>query len=124
MNHADLYYLAFPNDRVYMKGLVYGIYILEVTQTVLIIETGFRHFVTGFGVVEVFDRVEVLWLSIPIFTAIGKVLLWPRADRSYIPPSYIPCSDILCAPDQDFGTIEESCRNNRRCKLLKYLYCT
>ena len=76
MNHIDLYYLAFSNDRMYMKSLVYGIYVLEVTQTILIIETGFRHCVTGFGDVEVFDRVEVLWLSIPIFTAIGKVLLW------------------------------------------------
>jgi len=55
-----------------MKSLVYGIYFLEVTQSVLMVEMGFRNFVTGFGDVEVFGKVETMWLSIPIFTAIGK----------------------------------------------------
>jgi hypothetical protein len=55
-----------------MKSLVYGIYFLEVIQSVLMVEMGFRNYVTGFGDVEVFDKVETMWLSIPIFTAIGK----------------------------------------------------
>ena len=55
-----------------MKCLVYGIYFIELVQSILVIETGFRTFVTSFGNVEVFDRIETLWLSVPILTAIGE----------------------------------------------------
>ena len=72
LENADLYYLAFPDDRVYTKGLVYGIYLLEVIQSVLMVEMAFRNFVTRLGDVEVFDQVETMWSSVPIFTAIGK----------------------------------------------------
>jgi len=68
----DLFYLAFPDDNTYLKCLVYGIYTLEFAQTILLIETAFRTFITGFGDVEGFKRVHTLWLSIPILTAIGK----------------------------------------------------
>jgi hypothetical protein len=68
-----LYYLAFPNDRAYIKCLVYGIYILEFIQSALIIENGFRIFVISFGDVEAVDQVETAWLSVPILTAIGEL---------------------------------------------------
>jgi hypothetical protein len=69
-----LYYLAFPNDRAYMKCLVYGIYTLEFIQSVLIIEYGFRIFVTSFGDIEAIDQLRTAWLSVPILTAIGELL--------------------------------------------------
>ena len=62
-----LYFLAFPNDRVYMKCLVY---ILEFVQSVLITGTEWRIFVTGFGNV---DQVGMTWLTIPILSAIGEL---------------------------------------------------
>ena len=71
MRNTDLFHLAFSKDRVYMKCLVYGIYFLEFVQSVLIVETGFRTFVTSYGDVQVFNRIETVWLSVPILTAIG-----------------------------------------------------
>ena len=68
-----LYCLAFPNDWAYIKYLVYGIYTLEFIQSVLIIENGFRLFVTGFGDIEAIDQVGTAWLSVPILTAIGEL---------------------------------------------------
>ena len=68
-----LYYLVFPNDWAYIKCLVYGIYILEFIQSVLIIENSFRMFVTSFGDVEAVDQVKTAWLSVPILTAIGEL---------------------------------------------------
>jgi hypothetical protein len=56
-----------------MKCLVYGVYILELIQSVLSICNGFQKFVVGFGDVEAIDRVEMAWLSIPILTAIGEL---------------------------------------------------
>jgi len=68
---TDLYYLAFPEDRLYMKCLVYGIYFLEFVQSILLAESTFRIFVTNFQDVEFFDWIETAWLSVPIITAIG-----------------------------------------------------
>ena len=68
-----LYSLAFPHDCVYMKCVVYGIYILELIQSILSIYSGFQKFVTGFGDDEVIDQIEMEWLSIPILTAIGEL---------------------------------------------------
>ena len=70
-----LYSLAFPHDRVYMKCVVYGIYILELIQSILSIYYGFQKFVIGFGDDEVIGRVEMGWLSVPFLTAIGE-LYW------------------------------------------------
>jgi len=71
--NAVLYYLAFPNDRLYLKCLVYGLYTFEFVQCVLIVEAAFHTFVTSFGDVDVFNRVNTEWLSVPIFTALGKL---------------------------------------------------
>jgi len=71
--NTDLYYLAFPKDRMFLKCIVYGIYFLELVQSALIIKTGFRIFVTMFGDVEVLDQIEMAWLSVPILTSIGEV---------------------------------------------------
>ena len=58
-----------------MKCLVYGTYSLQFIQWVLIIKAGFGIFVTNFGNVDVLDRVDTLWLSVPILTAIGTCYL-------------------------------------------------
>ena len=68
-----LYYLAFPSDWMYMKCLVYGIYVLEFIQSILFIGNTFRIFVTSFGDVEAVNLVGTAWLSVPILTAIGEL---------------------------------------------------
>ncbi|KIM49812.1 hypothetical protein M413DRAFT_49135, partial [Hebeloma cylindrosporum] len=70
-----LYYLAFPNDRAYIKCVAYGIYTLEFTQSILIMEDGFRIFVTSFGDIEAIDQVGTTWFSVPILTAIATLIV-------------------------------------------------
>ena len=105
-----------------MKCFVYGVYILDVIQSTVITEIEFRIFVTYFGDVQVFNRIETAWL-IPILTAIGEP---SRTEHervtSNIPPSHILRSGILCASDQIFGTIEEICRSHYCCKFSKEVY--
>jgi hypothetical protein len=115
-----LYYLAFPNVRWYMKYLVYGVYVIEVVQSALITETGFRTFVTGLGDVQVFGQAETGWLSVPILTAISELSRTEHEGlTSNIPLRYILCPGILCVSDQNFGTIEENRGGNYCCKLSK-----
>jgi hypothetical protein len=71
--NTDLYYLAFPNDRMHLKCLVYGIYVLEFAQSVLTIKVGFWMFVTGFGDVGALKATNTSWSSVPILTAIGEL---------------------------------------------------
>jgi hypothetical protein len=106
-----------------MKCLVYGIYILEVVQTTLITELGFRTFVTCLGDLQVFSQIETVWSTVPILTAMCE-LSRTKHERltSNILPRYIRCPGILCASDQKFGTIEESCRSDYCCKFSKVLY--
>ena len=56
-----------------MKYLVYGIYILEFTQSALFTQDGFRIYVTSLGDIEAIDQVGTTWLSVPILTAIGEL---------------------------------------------------
>jgi hypothetical protein len=118
-----LYYLAFPNDRLGTKCLVYGIYILDVVQTALVVEIGFQIFITNFGDVQVFDRVlEMAWL-VPILTALGKLSRIEQEQlMSNIPLRSIICAGILCSSDPHFGTIQESGGNNYCCKFSKVVY--
>jgi len=106
-----------------MKCLVYGIYFIELVQSILVIETGFRTFVTSFGNVEVFDRIETLWLSVPILTAIGEFSYIGHKRYLNIKPRYILCPRILCPSDQHFSTIEESRGSDYCCKSSKNSAC-
>ncbi|KDR71253.1 hypothetical protein GALMADRAFT_75206, partial [Galerina marginata CBS 339.88] len=64
-----LYYLAFPNDRIGFKVIVYGTYLLDATQTFLFTRSAFRTFASGFGDPAVLDEVDILWFS-PILSGL------------------------------------------------------
>ena len=72
----DIYYLAFPKDRVEYKTLVYGLYLLETTQTMLFTSSAFRTFATGFRDQASLDRVDTLWFSVPIMSGISKLIFF------------------------------------------------
>ncbi|KAF8963806.1 hypothetical protein BDZ97DRAFT_1919566 [Flammula alnicola] len=65
-----LYYLAFPKDRAVTRGLVYWVYLLEASQTVLLIHDLFETFIRGFADPASLNEVNALWFSIPILTGI------------------------------------------------------
>ncbi|KAF8909735.1 hypothetical protein CPB84DRAFT_1842960 [Gymnopilus junonius] len=71
---ADLYFLAFPNDPLRNKALVYTVFLLEIFQTVSISRSAFYVFVTGYGNFDFYDRVELAWLDVPIISGIVAFL--------------------------------------------------
>ncbi|KDR71716.1 hypothetical protein GALMADRAFT_159155 [Galerina marginata CBS 339.88] len=76
-----LFHLAFPNDRLEYKALVYGSYVLETMQTLFFGYSAFKTFVTGFGDLEVMDRIDVLWFSVPVLS--GLVAFLTQAFYAY-----------------------------------------
>ncbi|KAK0483082.1 hypothetical protein EDD18DRAFT_1112220 [Armillaria luteobubalina] len=64
-----LYYLAFPKDRKFTKYLVYGIYIIEFVQMILVTHDAFAVFGYSFGDWEALIS-EHYWFIIPIMIGI------------------------------------------------------
>ncbi|KAK0226593.1 hypothetical protein IW262DRAFT_777891 [Armillaria fumosa] len=65
-----LYYLAFPKDRQFTKCLVYGIYIVEFVQTILVTHDAFAAFGYGFGDIDALTAIYFSWLTIPIMSGV------------------------------------------------------
>ncbi|PBK84760.1 hypothetical protein ARMGADRAFT_1169969 [Armillaria gallica] len=96
-----LYYLAFPNDRRFVKYLVYGIYIIEFGQTMLVAHDAFAVFGYGFGDMDALTRINFFWLIGPIMSAIascvGQVFYAYRifiVSKSRIIPIFIICVSL------------------------------
>ena len=68
----DLYYTAFPDDKKVCQSLVYGIYALEIAQTIMITHDAFQNFVYGFGEMSALDDLQVLWFDTAIVDGIGE----------------------------------------------------
>ena len=67
-----MYYLAFPIDPKRNKFFVYSVFILEVTQTIIITHTAFHVFGDGYGNFAIFYSIELTWFSVAIITGIGR----------------------------------------------------
>ncbi|KAK0483093.1 hypothetical protein EDD18DRAFT_1261670 [Armillaria luteobubalina] len=96
-----LYYLAFPKDRQFVKCLVYGIYIVEFVQTILVAHDAFAVFGYGFGDLEALTEMHFNWLILPIMIAIdslvGQVFYAYRIfilSRSRIVPAFVICVSL------------------------------
>ncbi|KAK0212242.1 hypothetical protein DFS33DRAFT_12960 [Desarmillaria ectypa] len=96
-----LYYLAFPNDRKIIKYLVYGIYIVELVQMVLVTHDAFAMFGYGFGNVEAVTDIHFDWLTVPIMSGaaacVGQVFYAYRIfilSKSRIVPIFVTCVSL------------------------------
>ncbi|KAK0241103.1 hypothetical protein EDD85DRAFT_948199 [Armillaria nabsnona] len=96
-----LYYLAFPTDRQPIKYLVYGVYIVEFVQTMLITNDAFARFGYGFGELEALTAVHFSWLVVPVMGAIaasvGQGFYAYRIyilSRSRIVPAFVICVSL------------------------------
>ncbi|KAK0451665.1 hypothetical protein EV421DRAFT_1976621, partial [Armillaria borealis] len=93
-----LYYLAFPDDRRFIKYLVYGIYVIEFGQTMLVAHDAFVTFGYGFGDIDAVTRIKFYWLAGPTMSAVvscvGQVFYAYRifiVSKSRIIPILIIC---------------------------------
>ncbi|SJL07148.1 uncharacterized protein ARMOST_10491 [Armillaria ostoyae] len=96
-----LYYLAFPDDRRSLKYLVYGIYVIEFVQTMVVARDTFVTFGYSFGDVEALTRMNYSWLTVPIMSAVaagvGHVFYAYRIfilSKSRILPIFVICVSL------------------------------
>ncbi|KAK0486408.1 hypothetical protein IW261DRAFT_1559810 [Armillaria novae-zelandiae] len=108
-----LYYLAFPKDRRFVKCLVYGVYILELIQTILVTHDAFTVFGYGFGDFEALTEMHSNWLILPITIAIATVVAQVFyayrifiLSRSRIVSAFIICVSLTCTAASAFTSIK------------------
>ncbi|KAK0226569.1 hypothetical protein IW262DRAFT_776552 [Armillaria fumosa] len=96
-----LYYLAFPNDRQFIKHLVYGIYIVEFVQTMLAIHDAFAVFGYGFDGIENLTGMQFIRLTGPFISGVaafvGQVFYADRilmVSKSPIIPILVTCISL------------------------------
>ncbi|TFK37420.1 hypothetical protein BDQ12DRAFT_607913, partial [Crucibulum laeve] len=70
----DLYYVAFPNDKLQIKCLVYGIFILQTVQFILIVHDSFLYFGVHFGDPVALDSSQTEWFSVPVSGAVRRAV--------------------------------------------------
>ncbi|KAF9003213.1 hypothetical protein BDQ17DRAFT_1409070 [Cyathus striatus] len=66
-----VYYLAFPNDRLYSKIPVYFVFLLESVQSILIAHDAFKAYAKGFDKYAALINQYFTWLTMPIIGGIG-----------------------------------------------------
>ncbi|KAH8824437.1 hypothetical protein DL96DRAFT_1614091 [Flagelloscypha sp. PMI_526] len=67
----DLYYIGFPKDRWGLKTLVYGVFILEMTQTIIQCHDKFELYAKDFGDLASLNKQRLSWyVAIPVLTAL------------------------------------------------------
>lgn len=92
-----LYYIAFPNDSLHLKIVVWTVYILELVETIMIASTLYQQFVYGFLDIRSLDRISNNWFAVPVLGGIDVVILyhthWTKSNKRQI----LSSSDVHCA---------------------------
>ncbi|KAF9525279.1 hypothetical protein CPB83DRAFT_944065 [Crepidotus variabilis] len=65
-----IYYVTFGTDPLHNKLLAYGVYLLEVIQTILLTQSCFHAFAQGFGDFNQMDEIGTLWFSVPTLSGV------------------------------------------------------
>ncbi|KAJ7470203.1 hypothetical protein B0H11DRAFT_2041807 [Mycena galericulata] len=70
-----LYYQAFPNDRPFIKSLVYIVYSLQLVQTIMTAVDAFASFGSGFDNDVALTALNFSWFSSPIVTSMISLIV-------------------------------------------------
>jgi hypothetical protein len=113
----DLYYLAFPKDRMFTKAFVYGLFALETAQTIIILHDAIISLGVEFANPAQLDLGRLSWLSVPFMGSIGMhrhhMPVFEQADCNH---SIYLCSAILRLENSYFISLLDSCNPGGRGK--------
>lgn len=60
---------------MYIKVMVYLVFVLETAQSVLFMDSVFYTLARGFGNMAALDRIGTIWLSVPFIDGLGEYCL-------------------------------------------------
>ena len=71
---TDIYYIAFPTDKLQLKAVVCLAYSLEIVQVAVAAHDCFKAIASGWGNLLELDAIRLDWFSVPMLTAISTYL--------------------------------------------------
>ncbi len=80
----------------FVKYLVYGIYVVEFGQTMLVAHDAFEVFGYGFGDMDALTRMNFFWLIGPIMSAVGAQRICFLSSATYHGFSFL-CRPVFYA---------------------------
>ncbi|KAF9262840.1 hypothetical protein L218DRAFT_1038183, partial [Marasmius fiardii PR-910] len=95
-----IYYNAFPNDNTAVQAIVYGVYAMEMTQTIMITWDAFHLFAFGFGNMETLLDAGGLFTWLDCFFIDGAVAFVAQtffAYRIYLLSKSKPLTEVIIA---------------------------
>ncbi|PBK88449.1 hypothetical protein ARMGADRAFT_1084406 [Armillaria gallica] len=122
-----LYYLAFPKDRKFTKYLVYGIYVVEFVQTILVSHDVFATFGYGFA-----SSTRFLLLITSTATGVGQGFYAYRIyilSRSQTVPAFVVCLSLTSSMGAiitgvySFQANDITKLNNRKTSIVVGIWC-
>ncbi|KAL0576338.1 hypothetical protein V5O48_005636 [Marasmius crinis-equi] len=70
-----MYYMSFPKDRIFVKCMVYAVFLLDTLQTVFFFHDAFQMFGYGFGDMATLKHAHLSGLSVPILTGLVSLIV-------------------------------------------------
>ncbi len=67
----DLYYIAFPNDRRFVKLIVFAQFLLENVQTVMFAQYDIQHFPIAYSNPGVINDTGTLWITVTLLNGMS-----------------------------------------------------
>ncbi|KAH8831901.1 hypothetical protein DL96DRAFT_1678193 [Flagelloscypha sp. PMI_526] len=74
-SRKDIYYMAFPKDRPYIKTIVYVTFVLEIAQTVIQMYDRYQLNAVQYANPKGLEEQMIAWFSIPILTTVTSVIV-------------------------------------------------
>ena len=68
----DLYYLSFPRDRSFTKGLVLTVWLFELAQTLIATRDAFKTLGSGWGQPSALTNPWLTWFSVQVMSGVSK----------------------------------------------------
>ncbi|KAL0572991.1 hypothetical protein V5O48_008982 [Marasmius crinis-equi] len=67
-----IYYNAFPRDPLTFQMLVFGVYLAETIQTIMITWDAFQNFAFGFGDPLALEKIQLIWMDVCVIDGAGE----------------------------------------------------
>ncbi|KAF8530253.1 hypothetical protein BU17DRAFT_35548, partial [Hysterangium stoloniferum] len=102
VNQVYVYYLCFPKDARYIKGIVYTILVLEIAQTCILSSDGWQWLISAWGHPEQLQAYHLDWFDVPVFVGIMSGIvqmffawrIW-LLSKSWLVPCFITLISLM-----------------------------
>ena len=117
--YSDLYYIAFPNDRRFVKLIVFTQFLLENVQTIMLAQYDTQHFPIPYSNPNEFNDIGTLWITVGLLTGMS---MYNLHDLLNFKPPLTKLVDVLeiCSCCHNSGILLLSSQRADKIEIRRY----